>query len=72
MEREATERRAAEAAAEAPADEESVAPPLHCFSASESHDAPPDLLDQAMRDLQTEILSLRGAGPASPALPGAP
>ena len=40
MEREATERRAAEAAAEAPADEESVAPPLHCFSASESH-APP-------------------------------
>ena len=41
MEREATERRAAEAAAEAPAGEEGVAPSLHCFSAPESHASTP-------------------------------
>ena len=45
---------------------------LHCFSSSESHAAPVDDLDQAMRDLQSEILGLKGSEPLSDALPGAP
>ncbi|MBG7615310.1 hypothetical protein IWC96_08440 [Brevundimonas sp. BAL450] len=54
------------------AHDEAVRLPLHSFSRPESHDAPPDALDQAMRALQSEILSLKGAAPLSDALPGAP
>ncbi|MBG7615807.1 hypothetical protein IWC96_11025 [Brevundimonas sp. BAL450] len=54
------------------AHDEAVRLSLHCFSPSESHDGPPDPLDQAMRQLQSEILGLRGAEPRSEALPGAP
>jgi hypothetical protein len=41
MDREAADRREAEAAAETPAEEADVALPLHCFSAPESHAPPP-------------------------------
>jgi hypothetical protein len=54
------------------AHDEAVRLSLHCFSPSESHDGPPDPLDQAMRQLQSEILNLKGAEPLSDALPGAP
>jgi hypothetical protein len=40
MDRAAADQRAAEAAAEAPAGDEDVAPPLHSFSAPESHQLP--------------------------------
>ncbi|MFN3816169.1 hypothetical protein [Brevundimonas sp.] len=46
--------------------------PLHSFSPEESHDRPVDDLDQAMRDIQTEILSLKGSEPLSDVLSGAP
>ena len=51
--------------------DEAVRLPLHCFSPEESH-APPAPLNQAMRDLQTEILALKDLKPLSDALPGAP
>ncbi|WP_292107506.1 hypothetical protein, partial [Brevundimonas sp.] len=45
---------------------------LHSFSRPESHDGPPDPLDQALRDLQTEILALRDLKPLSEARPEGP
>ncbi len=53
------------------AHDEAVRLSLHCFSPAESHDAP-GALEQAMRDLQTDILALKGAEPRSDARPGAP
>ena len=52
--------------------DKAVRPPLHCFSAPESHPGPVDDLSRAMRDLQTEILALRNAGPKSTARPEGP
>jgi hypothetical protein len=52
--------------------DETVRPPLHCFSPPESHEGPVDDLSRAMRDLQTEILSLGDSKPLSDARPGAP
>ena len=54
------------------AHDEAVRLPLHCFSPPESHHGGADPLDQAMRELQTEILGLRGDGSRTPARPGAP
>ena len=51
--------------------DEAVRLPLHCFSSPESH-APPAPLDQALRDLQTEILALRDLKPLSEARPEGP
>ncbi len=54
------------------AHDEAVRLSLHCFSRPESHPAPVDDLDQAIRDLQAEILDLKGSEPLSDALPCAP
>ena len=53
------------------AHDEAVRLPLHSLSPEESH-APPAPLDQAMRDLPTEILALRNDGPKSAARPEGP